>query len=295
MPLYDEKLLAVFNAKNGAFSVVTTREATGDKSVTVDRNEKQILSSKYPLASFTRAGGSEADHKPASKIFNVFNVENMEYNEQELAIKYPKANGNELRLYFKSGTGFYPGIDTVWFIFTRKNNEYPFIGFTNLNRWDSLSRDIDRIKAFEVGTEIDEDDMAYQMLLSQPENKKDAQERTQSQFPRSASKGKNKAKSVGYKCEFDTKHASFLSATTGRLFVEAHHLIPMSKSDDFDTSLDVTANIIILCPNCHRAIHFGDEPTKRQYLEKFYTERNLDLVASGIKITIEELLNYYGI
>jgi 5-methylcytosine-specific restriction protein A len=295
MPLYDEKLRAVFNAKNGAFSAVTDREATGDKSVTVDRNEKQILSSKYPLDIFTRAGGSEADHKPASHIFNILNVENMEYSQQELAIKYPKAKGNELRLYFKSGSGFYPGAGTIWFIFTREDSDYPFIGFTNSNRWASLSHVVDRLKAFDIATTIDEDDMAYQTLLSQPEEKRDAQERTQSHYPRSASKAKNKAQSVGYKCEFNNEHASFLSATTGKLFVEAHHLIPISKSDDFDTSLDVTANIIILCPNCHRAIHFGDEPTKRQYLEKFYTERNLDLVASGINITIEELLNYYGI
>ena len=295
MPLYDDKLLTFFDAKSGAYSPVTDREATGDKSVTIDQLEKQVLSSKIPLDGFTRAGGAAPDGKPATHVFNVFDIDTGQYTLQELVIKYPKADKNELRLYFKAGTGFYPGIETVWFIFTREDNEYPFIGSVSKERWEALHEVVDRVKAFEIATEIDEEDSAYQTLLSQPEEKRGAQERRQLHYPRSVTRARNKAESVGYKCEFDNDHSSFLSAATGRPFIEAHHLIPMSKSDEFDTSLDVTANIVILCPNCHRAIHFGDELTKRQYLERFYHERNQDLLDSGINITTDQLLGYYGI
>jgi len=295
MPLFDDRLLAYFDAKSGAYSPVSDREATGDKSVTIDMLEKQVLSQKIPLDGFTRAGGAAPDENPAKHIFNVYNIDSKQYLPQEFAIKYPKAEKNELRLYFKAGTGFYPNKGTTWFIFTRDDNDHPFIGFISEERWETLHEEVDRVKAFEVATEIDEEDTAYQTLLSQPEEKRDARVRSQFHYPRSVTRAKNKAKSVGYKCEFDNLHESFLSAITGRPFIEAHHLIPMSKSNEFDTSLDVTANIVILCPNCHRAIHFGDELIKRPYLEKFYHERNQGLLDSSINITLEQLLGYYGI
>ncbi|WP_158138911.1 hypothetical protein [Vibrio metschnikovii] len=50
-------LLQAFNATQGAGSEVTIREATGDKSVTIDQSEKAVLFQIYPSTTFTRAGG----------------------------------------------------------------------------------------------------------------------------------------------------------------------------------------------------------------------------------------------
>lgn len=54
-------------------------------------------------------------------------------------------------------------------------------------------------------------------------------------------------------------------------YTEPHHIVPMSRQDAFDTSLDVEENIISLCCNCHKQIHLGQG--YEDMLEKIYNER----------------------
>ena len=58
-----------------------------------------------------------------------------------------------------------------------------------------------------------------------------------------------------YKCEYDDTHMYFTAKTTGENYVEAHHLVPMEFQNQFEKSLDVEANIISLCPLCHKKVH----------------------------------------
>ena len=60
-----------------------------------------------------------------------------------------------------------------------------------------------------------------------------------------------------YKCEINPAHKSFVAESNNMPYMEAHHTIPMELQDEFDKSLDVYANIICLCPLCHRQIHYG--------------------------------------
>ena len=54
-------------------------------------------------------------------------------------------------------------------------------------------------------------------------------------------------------------HATFESIH-GTQYLEAHHLIPMKAQKDFlseNINLDRLENIVALCPNCHKAVHYG--------------------------------------
>ena len=62
---------------------------------------------------------------------------------------------------------------------------------------------------------------------------------------------------AGYKCEIDKCHESFVAENTKKAYMEGHHAIPMNNQPNFDHSLDVYANIVCLCPICHRKIHHG--------------------------------------
>ena len=73
--------------------------------------------------------------------------------------------------------------------------------------------------------------------------------------------------------------------------MEAHHLIPMGAQDDFGVSLDVDANIVSLCPNCHRKLHHGAN-TEGDLLNLFNQRKKL-LEKSGIQISFEDLKKYY--
>lgn len=94
-----------------------------------------------------------------------------------------------------------------------------------------------------------------------------------------------------YMCEIDKNHPSFISRTSKKNYTEPHHLIPMSCQEQFDYSLDVEANIVSLCSNCHNQIHYGDNAEK--LIETLYNKRKDELDKAGIMLEIEELKLLY--
>lgn len=91
-------------------------------------------------------------------------------------------------------------------------------------------------------------------------------------------------------CECDTSHTSFTSQATSCQFMEGHHLIPLKEQDLFPYSLDIYANVVSLCPNCHRLLHLAIRREKKYYLERLYEERQARLLSSGIDVSHKEFL-----
>ncbi|MCQ4636062.1 hypothetical protein NE619_04930 [Anaerovorax odorimutans] len=105
----------------------------------------------------------------------------------------------------------------------------------------------------------------------------------------------NAIRLAGFKCEVDESHSFFLSHRTGKNYVEAHHLLPISCEDEFDVSLDVEANVVSLCPVCHRLVHHGKHEQVRQTIETLYQKRRQRLIKAGIKVKdLEDILKAYG-
>lgn len=46
--------------------------------------------------------------------------------------------------------------------------------------------------------------------------------------------------------------ALFLRVSDGTLYLDVHHIIPLSRGGN-----DTVKNVKALCPNCHRKAHFG--------------------------------------
>ncbi|AEV28683.1 hypothetical protein SpiGrapes_0856 [Sphaerochaeta pleomorpha str. Grapes] len=93
-----------------------------------------------------------------------------------------------------------------------------------------------------------------------------------------------------YHCEIDGGHQTFISQSLHRQYVEGHHLIPLAVQNEIDTSLDVYANILALCPTCHRFLHFGLKDEKKKVLEHIFECRQDRLNDSGIKLGRKEFL-----
>jgi len=99
---------------------------------------------------------------------------------------------------------------------------------------------------------------------------------------------------AGYRCELNPSHETFQSSVTGKNYVEAHHLIPLRAQGDFgDCSLDHEANIICLCPNCHRLMHHAVSLQKGPPLNRLFEMRKRDLERAGISLENEVLVEYY--
>lgn len=96
---------------------------------------------------------------------------------------------------------------------------------------------------------------------------------------------------AGYNCEIDDSHESFIAERTHHPYMEAHHAIPMNKQDKFRNSLDVYANIVCLCPLCHRRIHYGIKVDRIRMLNQIYESRVSRLYNCGIRLSKEEFLN----
>lgn len=100
-------------------------------------------------------------------------------------------------------------------------------------------------------------------------------------------------KKHNYICEIDGTHVSFINRK-GKQYMEAHHLIPMSSQKDFlPINIDREENIVCICPNCHKAIHYGSSEEKKDRLCKLFNLREKLLNAQGISIDKETILKLY--
>ncbi|MDN3438704.1 hypothetical protein QMA04_11410 [Planococcus sp. APC 3900] len=106
-------------------------------------------------------------------------------------------------------------------------------------------------------------------------------------------KGKRAIVQVDFKCEADDSHTFFNSFITGKNYVEAHHLIPLQFQNNFINSLDVEANIVSLCPMCHKKVHHARMDEKLPVVEELYEKRKDRLEKCGIGVSLENLKSYY--
>lgn len=107
-------------------------------------------------------------------------------------------------------------------------------------------------------------------------------------------------------CEIATlkgeEHSTFLARSTNRDYAEVHHLVPMhaQENDSFVhenklISLDQIPNLIVLCPTCHRKIHYGRDEDVKPDLELLFEGREEALRKHNLNIEKEQLLSFYRI
>lgn len=95
-------------------------------------------------------------------------------------------------------------------------------------------------------------------------------------------------KNTNYQCEIDNTHKTFTQEGSKNQYMEGHHIIYLNKQEFFDINLDDAANILVVCPNCHRKLHYSENSERKLMLEKIYDTRYEKLKNIGIKITKED-------
>ncbi|WZE72493.1 HNH endonuclease [Macrococcus sp. CCM 2573] len=101
--------------------------------------------------------------------------------------------------------------------------------------------------------------------------------------------------SANYTCEFDNNHVTFQNSYDNKPFIEAHHLIPMATQGLFEYNIDFADNIICLCPNCHRRIHYGVKSDKIEMVQKFYKVRKGKIEYFNVDVKYNNLELFYNI
>lgn len=87
------------------------------------------------------------------------------------------------------------------------------------------------------------------------------------------------------KCEIDNAHITFTARVDNKPYMEGHHAIPIHYQNEFAHSLDVYANIVCLCPNCHKFLHYGSNGERKRVLSNIYDMRKDRLMVSGIDVS----------
>lgn len=96
---------------------------------------------------------------------------------------------------------------------------------------------------------------------------------------------------AGHICELMCSNELFIRKSGDYYYTEGHHLIPLKYQNEFDYSLDVEANIVSLCPICHRQLHYG--MANREKLKVLYENRINRLEKCKIGISFNDLLRMY--
>ena len=63
--------------------------------------------------------------------------------------------------------------------------------------------------------------------------------------------------------------------------------------DTQHVNIDCQANIVCLCPTCHRQIHYGNDSVKRELIEKLFNETQEKRKSVNLNLTLVELLKLY--
>lgn len=95
---------------------------------------------------------------------------------------------------------------------------------------------------------------------------------------------------ANHTCEYNNRHETFISKTTGLSYMEGHHLIPMKHQDKFTCGIDVYANVVCLCPVCHRLLHHGRDQERIYVAERLFEQRSSRLANSGIDLSKNDFL-----
>ncbi len=115
-------------------------------------------------------------------------------------------------------------------------------------------------------------------------------------YLRDSTVAKRALRRAGHLCEIDITHKSFLRRNGNVLYMEPHHLIPMSFTDYFGVNLDREQNIFSLCSNCHNQIHYGKKEDVRQLISKLFLSREYEICSIlGKDISVNELFQLYGV
>lgn len=272
---FNAQFKRYFRAERGAYSVVTAREGSKDRQITLTGVENDIAVRHFGIASLNRFRGSvkalEAQGIDPKREFRRFPTGERVYPK----VNFPKMDKNELRLYFADDE-FRVYAGDFWGIFVR-DGEIWICSFSRQIKAQIETGDL--ADGSRAATLEPEEDNFQDLANGAPPGQVLTQITRWDRDPSLASRAFVRS---NYKCELFPDIMTFLSKNSGKPFHEAHHLIPMREQAQFRHSLDTLDNICVLSPFGHRMLHHA----------------SFDLVVPEVKKLISKragLLKFHGL
>lgn len=166
------------------------------------------------------------------------------------------------------------------------------LGLLDIDDKDLQIEDIEKEQRYQDDLNIVEPIKVPSGKIPRPRPKKYGGTEKYSTNPRRA---RNALDNANFACELDPTHITFVNKKSSKQYMEAHHLIPMSKQGSFEFDIDVPENILCLCPTCHRKIHLAQDNDKKEILSILFAKREKVLPDRGITIDTQMLFEMYSI
>jgi hypothetical protein len=177
----------------------------------------------------------------------------------------PQRPHNELRLYFNKGKGlFKPAANHILIANFYDDRVELDAQPSGVNDAEKLNDKIDKGK-FPV------DDISYR-AYTKPAVQTTRNKRKE--WKRDSKLVKKCLKNSDYACEAGLTEPSFIAKSTGKPYLEVHHLVPLHFQNDLKSfNLNDPANLFALSPHAHRKIHHGCSADVRILVETLLTRR----------------------
>lgn len=148
---------------------------------------------------------------------------------------------------------------------------------------------------YNVENDHTNDDVA---LISNADTEPKQNDKVSRKYSANPTIGYKVLKHHGFTCQYKGFHYSYTSNRTKQMYVEAHHLIPLSLqplfwNDKIKVNLDTPENLVSLCPNCHGTLHKGIAEERNKILAELYDLKKKELANIGISITLDQLISFY--
>lgn len=186
--------------------------------------------------------------------------------------------------------------------YNENENRFPNASFNYFIAFiTALNNDKDHFIDFQLNKEIDSELFINTQntgnILDGPQTKvKQVKLGNVLTYPRNPIESLEAKRRSHWECELDPKHKTFISVSSKKPYMEAHHLIPMAAQDFFENTLDFADNILCLCPNCHRKIHLAERDIKKEIILALFNLRAYKYQKYEINISKKkQLLRYYDV
>lgn len=166
------------------------------------------------------------------------------------------------------------------------------LGLLDVDEKDLLAEDVSREQRYQDDLNVVEPVLVPPGKIPRPKPKNYGGIERYSTNPRRA---RNALEKAGFKCELNPAHLTFINKKSSKQYMEAHHLVPMSKQGSLEFDIDVPENILCLCPTCHRKFHLAQDSDKKEILSKAFTDRKDVLKERGIVLEVGMLFRMYSI
>lgn len=220
----------------------------------------------------------------------------LEGSNKTVKLKLCRRNSprNEMRLYFSEDSGFKARLDEIMIIRFTPTRAYLNKRPSHIKKPRELFPVEDKNnRRKKLPRLTDEDDKGVSLndvVHGARKQMTVANKKTWARSARLANKCMREAK---YRCEAGMGKETFISRRTSENYVEVHHLIPLSRQDDFDPPLDCPENLCCLSPVAHRAIHYGRSEDATRVIYKLLKKKRPTLLKFGINE--DYLLRSYGL